>query len=123
MQYPERQGLYDPCLEHDSCGVGFVVDMHNRAPHEIVLQGLELMCNLDHRGALGADPETGDGSGILMQIPHVFFAEECSALGFQLPDSGNYGVGTVFLPQQRENRYHCGSVIETTIIDKHSHIL
>ena len=88
MEYPERQGLYDPCLEHDSCGVGFVVDMHNRASHEIVLQGLELMCNLDHRGALGADQETGDGSGILMQIPHVFFAEKSHWVSYLIIYSG-----------------------------------
>ena len=89
MRYPEKQGLYDPNLEHDSCGVGFIVDMHNRASHDIIRQGLELIGNLEHRGALGADPETGDGCGILIQIPHAFLLK--SVL---LPDS-------VF--QQQEN--------------------
>ena len=84
MQYPERQGLYDPTLEHDSCGVGFIVDMHNRASHNIIRQGLELIGNLEHRGALGADPETGDGCGIMIQIPHAFFAEGCPSSGFIL---------------------------------------
>ena len=82
MRYPERQGLYDPTLEHDSCGVGFIVDMHNRASHDIIRQGLELIGNLEHRGALGADPETGDGCGILIQIPHAFLLKNAP-----LPDS------------------------------------
>ena len=117
MRYPERQGLYDPTLEHDSCGVGFIVDMHNRASHDIIRQGLELIGNLEHRGALGADPETGDGCGILIQIPHAFFAEECPSSGFSLPAPGEYGIATVFLPQNQNHRFHCGSVIESTIID------
>ncbi len=117
MLYPEKQGLYDPRLEHDSCGVGFVADMKNRKSHEIVRQGLKLMCNLDHRGALGADPETGDGSGILFQVPHEFLAAECYRCGFELTCPGEYGVGTVFLPQEREHRQHCGSVVESTIVD------
>ena len=74
-QYPEKQGLYDPQFEHDSCGVGFVVQVKNRQSHKIVEQGLSLLCNLNHRGALGADPDTGDGSGIMIQIPHQFFVE------------------------------------------------
>ena len=117
MRYPEKQGLYDPNLEHDSCGVGFIVDMHNRASHDIIRQGLELIGNLEHRGALGADPETGDGCGILIQIPHDFFAEECPASGFSLPAAGEYGIGTIFLPQNQDHRFHCGSVVESTIID------
>ena len=73
FKYPEKQGLYDPQFEHDSCGVGFVAQIKNRQSHQVVQQGLRLLCNLDHRGALGADPDTGDGSGILIQIPHHFF--------------------------------------------------
>ena len=84
MKYPEKQGLYDPQHEHDSCGVGFIVDIKNRASREIVEDGLEMMRNLDHRGALGADPKTGDGSGILIQIPHNFFEQECKKIGFKL---------------------------------------
>ena len=73
FQYPEKKGLYDPQFEHDSCGVGFVVHVKNHNSHEIVEEGLNLLCNLDHRGALGADPNSGDGSGIMIQIPHLFF--------------------------------------------------
>ena len=72
---PERQGLYDPSFEKDSCGVGFIADMKNRKTHAIVAQGLQILHNLDHRGAVGADPKLGDGCGILTQIPHVFYKE------------------------------------------------
>ena len=75
---PKAQGLYDPSKEHDSCGVGFVADLHNRKSHDIVEMGLQILLNLDHRGAVGADPKLGDGCGILVQIPHEFFAEECA---------------------------------------------
>ena len=117
MQYPDKQGLYDPALEHDSCGVGFIVDMHNRSSHEIVQQGLQLIGNLEHRGALGADPKTGDGCGVMIQIPHEFFAQESPSFGIRLPDPGEYGIGTLFLPQNQDHRFHCGSVVESTIID------
>ena len=90
---PGPQGLYDPSKEHDSCGVGFVADMHNRRSHDIVKMGLQILVNLDHRGAVGADPKLGDGCGILTQIPHRFFAEECAKIGISLPGAGDYGVG------------------------------
>ena len=77
MRYPEPQGLYHPDFEHDSCGVGFVADLHNRRSHKIIQMALRMLSNLKHRGALGADPETGDGAGLLMQIPHRFYQEEC----------------------------------------------
>ena len=78
-KYPKKQGLYDPVFEHDNCGVGFVVHIKNHKSHRIIEHGLGLLCNLNHRGALGADPETGDGSGIMIQIPHQFFLEECKS--------------------------------------------
>src|SRR6478609_5625528 len=84
---PDAQGLYNPGNEHDSCGVGFVADMKNRKSHSIVAMGLQILLNLDHRGAVGADPKAGDGCGMLVQIPHRFFQEECSALGIALPDA------------------------------------
>ena len=118
FKYPEKQGLYDPQFEHDSCGVGFVVQIKNRKSHQIVQQGLRLLCNLDHRGALGADPETGDGSGILIQIPHQFFLEECLKSGFYLPEAGEYGIASIFLPQDPVARRHCGAVIESHIVEK-----
>lgn len=121
--YPEKQGLYDPQFEHDNCGVGFVVDMKNRKSHDIVQKGLQLLCNLEHRGALGADPETGDGAGIMIQIPHDFYAEECEKLGFTLPESGEYGVAMLFLPQEQERRYHCGRIVESILVEEHLRIL
>ncbi|HEX7355975.1 MAG TPA: glutamate synthase large subunit [Mycobacteriales bacterium] len=92
---PPKQGLYDPAFEHDACGVAFVVDMHGRATHTIVQQGLTALRNLDHRGAAGHDPETGDGSGILVQIPDAFLRE---SVEFPLPEPGAYAVGLAFLP-------------------------
>ena len=96
---PGRQGLYDPANEHDSCGVGFIADMHNRKSHDIVAKGLQILENLDHRGAVGADPKLGDGCGVLVQIPHRFFFEECARLGIHLPAPGDYAVGQFFMPR------------------------
>jgi len=96
---PAAQGLYDPANEKDSCGVGFIADMKNRKSHTIVEQGLAILRNLDHRGAVGADPKLGDGCGILVQIPHKFFAAECAKLGIWLPEPGQYGVGHLFMPR------------------------
>jgi glutamate synthase (NADPH/NADH) large chain len=101
---PPKQGLYDPAYEHDACGVGFIADMKNRRSHAIVEKGLEILLNLDHRGAVGADPKAGDGCGMLVQIPHRFFAEEAARLGFALPDPGHYAIGFLFLPRGPEGR-------------------
>ena len=95
---PPAQGLYDPQNEHDACGIGFVASIRGEKSHEIILKGIEVLINLTHRGASGGDPETGDGAGILIQIPHQFFARECATLGFDLPRPGGYAVGMVFLP-------------------------
>src|ERR1041385_1227895 len=81
---PEAQGLYDPRLDKDSCGVGFVAEVKGRKSHQRIEDGLKILCNLEHRGAVGADPRMGDGAGILVQIPHKFFAKETAALGFKL---------------------------------------
>ena len=91
-------GLYDPRNEHDACGVGFVLNLNGRAEHRIVEKGVEVLMNLLHRGATGADPDTGDGAGLLIQIPDGFFREEAQRLGFALPEPGQYGVGFLFLP-------------------------
>ena len=93
---PAPQGLYDPAFEHDACGVAFVVDMHGRKSHAMVQRGLDSLCNLDHRGATGAEDNVGDGAGILTQIPDAFFREVCD---FDLPDAGSYAVGIGFLPK------------------------
>jgi glutamate synthase (NADPH/NADH) large chain len=120
---PPRQGLYDPANEHDACGVGFVANVKGRKSHAIVRQGLQILENLTHRGAVGADPLAGDGAGILMQIPDSFLREECAALGFTLPPPGDYGVGVLFLPQHAATRAHCETLLETTIIDEGQSLL
>jgi len=104
---PPRQGLYDPAQEHDACGVGFVVNIRGEKSHEIVRSGLEILVNLTHRGACGCDPLTGDGAGILTQIPHDFFAAKAAEAGIKLPPPGQYGVGTLFLPRDEQERRHC----------------
>ncbi|MDP4593151.1 MAG: hypothetical protein NWT00_01120, partial [Beijerinckiaceae bacterium] len=86
--FPPAQGLYDPQNEHDSCGVGFVARLSNEKSHDIINMGLEILLNIDHRGAVGADPKAGDGCGMLLQIPHEFLAAETSKLGFELPEPG-----------------------------------
>jgi len=101
---PSKQGLYDPRFEHDACGVGFVVNIKGEKSHEIVDQALTVLQNLDHRGACGCEENTGDGAGILMQVPHAFFQHACKGLGFHLPDPGEYGVGLIFLPDERKQR-------------------
>ena len=101
---PSAQGLYDPAHEHDACGVGFVVNMHGRKSHRIVRQGLEVLENLTHRGACGCDPLTGDGAGILMQMPHEFFAAAAPRAGIRLPAAGDWAVGNLFLPPSEGER-------------------
>ena len=112
---PERQGLYDPANEHDACGVGFVAHFKGQKSHSIVEQGLLILKNLDHRGAVGADPLQGDGAGILLQIPDQFYREEMQKQGVDLPPLGEYGVGMVFLPQEAASRHACVEEIERSI--------
>src|SRR5579875_1391463 len=120
---PKAQGLYHPAHEHDACGVGFVVDIKGRRSHEIVLKGLQVLDNLTHRGACGCDPLTGDGAGILMQLPHDFFAQEASKLGFDLPAPGEYGVGMVFLPLDPKKREACESIFERVVREEGQQVL
>jgi glutamate synthase (ferredoxin) len=96
----KQQGLYEPAHEHDSCGVGFVVDIKGRRSHAIVAKALQVLKNLLHRGACGCEPNTGDGAGLLLQMPDRFLRRECQALGFTLPPAGEYGAGIVFLPRE-----------------------
>jgi glutamate synthase (ferredoxin) len=96
---PAKHGLYDPWFEHDACGVGFVVDMHGRKSHNILANALQVLRNLDHRGASGAEVNTGDGAGVLLQMPHKFFVEVCRSSRIELPAAGQYGCGLVFLPR------------------------
>jgi glutamate synthase (NADPH) large chain len=101
---PPAQGLYDPALDTDSCGVGFIANIKNRKSHQLVEDALALVLNLEHRGAVGADPRAGDGAGILVQIPHRFFARKATEIGIDLPQPGHYAVGYVFMPRDPEWR-------------------
>ena len=96
---PAVQGLYDPALDKDSCGVGFIADIKGRKSHKIVEDALTILLNLEHRGAVGADPRAGDGAGILVQIPHKFFVKKAVEIGFALPEPGEYAIGYLFMPR------------------------
>ncbi len=109
---PPAQGLYDPRHEHDACGVGFVANIDGRRSHDVVARGTEVLSHLLHRGAVGGDQKTGDGAGILFQLPDALFRLECPALGIELPASGEYGVGMFFLPRDKARREHCLQVVE-----------
>ncbi|GLS43395.1 glutamate synthase large subunit [Methylobacterium brachythecii] len=115
---PVAQGMYDPAHERDACGLGFVADMHDRRTHTIVQQGLKILENIDHRGAVGADPTMGDGCGILTQIPHDFFAEECSRLGFELPPAGQYAIGQFFMPKNDQARAVIEDIVEKVLAEE-----
>jgi glutamate synthase (NADPH/NADH) large chain len=109
------QGLYDPANEHDACGVGFVAHIKGNKSHSIIEQGLLILKNLDHRGAVGADPLMGDGAGILIQIPDQYFRDEMAKQGVELPPPGEYGVGMVFLPKEHASRIACEQEIERAV--------
>ncbi len=100
----QTQGLYNPANEHDACGIGMICSIRNERSRKIVEDGLKILCNLEHRGAVGADPKAGDGAGILIQLPHEFFAAEMKALGFDLPAPDHYGVGQLFMPRDEAHR-------------------
>jgi glutamate synthase (NADPH/NADH) large chain len=112
---PPRQGLYDPSFEHDSCGFGFVVDLKGSASHDIIRKALQVLSNLEHRGATGSEKNTGDGAGLLTQVPHAFLLARCRALGFELPAPGEYGVGMVFLPHDPPSRQACERRLEEVV--------
>ena len=111
----QAQGLYDPKNEHDACGVGFIAHIKGHKSHSIVEQGLLILKNLDHRGAVGADPLMGDGAGVLIQIPDQYYREEMAHQGVTLPPPGEYGVGMVFLPKENASRIACEQEIERAV--------
>jgi glutamate synthase (NADPH) large chain len=111
----EPAGMFDPRQEHDACGVGFIADLKARRSHAIIADALAILENLEHRGAVGADPLAGDGAGILIQIPHEFFKAEQKKLGFDLPEPGHYAVGHLFMPQDERLRAHCETVIRRIV--------
>jgi len=112
---PPAQGLYRPEHEHDACGIGFVASIEGKKSHDIVVKGVQILINLAHRGACGCDPQTGDGAGILIQIPHAYYDRESARLGFSLPSPGEYGVGMVFLPVDKHDRLICEGLIEKIV--------
>jgi glutamate synthase domain-containing protein 2/glutamate synthase domain-containing protein 1/glutamate synthase domain-containing protein 3 len=120
---PKATGLYDPCREHDSCGVGFVVDIKGRKSHDIVAKALTVLDNLTHRGACGCDPRTGDGAGIIMQVPHEFLKKEATRVGIDLPAAGDYGVGQVFLPIDQSKRAECEAAFERIVREEGQRVL
>jgi len=120
---PKKQGLYDPALEHDACGMGFVVNIKGEKSHDIIDEALTVLENLSHRGASGADENTGDGAGILTQIPHDFFKRECDVLGFDLPEKGSYGVGMVFAHRYDDFRKTQIETFEKIVQDEGQKIL
>src|SRR4249920_893963 len=116
--HPMAQGLYDPAYEHDGCGVGFVAHIKGKKSHAIVEQGLTILKNLNHRGAVGWDPKLSDGAGLMIQLPDRFLREEMGKRGVNLPPFGQYGVGMVFLPRDPASRQACEYEIERAIKDE-----
>ena len=120
----ERQGLYDPFFEHDACGVGFVANISGDRSHDIIRKGLQVLDNLTHRGACGCDPLTGDGAGILMQIPHEFLRKRVRVDRHRAAaEPGEYGVGMVFLPPDVRERNHCEQQFEKIVREEGQRLL
>ena len=115
---PGKQGLYDPAFEHDACGIGFVAQAHGRASHQLIRDALHLLGNLSHRSGAGCDPCTGDGAGMLLQLPHLLLRRSFAERGIRLPEMGAYGVGMCFLPESSAARAACESIIEHSIVDR-----
>src|SRR6187551_156296 len=117
---PGDQGLYRAADEHDACGVGFVADIKGRRSHAIIRNALDLLINLEHRGACGSDPDTGDGAGILIQMPDRFFR---GTVTFDLPPAGSYGAGLVFLPHDEQKRAECKATIARIVDEEDQRLL
>src|SRR5579864_6548499 len=120
---PARQGLYDPQFEHEACGVGFVVNIKGRKSHSIIQQALQVLLNLDHRGACGCEANTGDGAGILIQPPHEFLKLVAKEGKVKLPGAGDYAIGMVFLPPDNAQRAECEKVFAAIIAEEGQRLL
>ncbi|MFB5674294.1 glutamate synthase large subunit [Paenibacillus terreus] len=120
---PPKQGLYDPQFEKDACGMGFVAHIKGKASHEIVSQALTMLENMEHRGGQGSEPNSGDGAGIMLQIPHAFFSEEAAELGFALPAAGRYGVGMLFMSTDASVRAGHEEVLKNIIAEEGQQLL
>jgi glutamate synthase (ferredoxin) len=114
---PNKEGLYDPEFEHDACGVGFVAHLKGEKSHDIVKKGIELLINLEHRGAVGAEKNSGDGAGILVQMPDRFMRKVTKEQGIDLPEFGHYGVGVVFVPRDLNAGMESQSIVNNVIED------
>src|SRR5437899_785247 len=115
---PGPIALYDPRNEHDACGVGFVVDIKGRKSHGVIEKGLQVLLNLNHRGACGCEANTGDGAGVLIQMPHEFLGKAAAEAGFDRPAPGQYGAGLVFLPPDPQRRRHCEISFERVVAEE-----
>ena len=120
---PPKQGLYDPAFEHDACGVGFLVNVKGRKSHQIIRDALQILLNLDHRGACGCEANTGDGAGILLQMPHEFLKVAAREARFDLPSAGEYGAGMIFLSPNASERRECEKVFEAIIVEEGQRVL
>ncbi|MGE5139540.1 MAG: glutamate synthase subunit alpha, partial [Rudaea sp.] len=120
---PAAQGLYNPMNEHDSCGVGFIVHLKGQRSHQIIDDGLTALEHLNHRGASGSEVNTGDGAGILIQLPHEFFRRECAALGIRLPEAGQYGAGLFFGSQDLRARTQAMALLTAIVEEEGQHLL
>ncbi len=120
---PVREGLYDPRFERDACGVGFIAHLKGIKSHAIVRDGLQILANLQHRGACGCDQDTGDGAGILLQMPDSFFRSKADDLRVHLPEVGAYGVAFVFLPKERTLRQKCVAALEQMVAEEGQAVL
>ena len=116
LQELAQGGLYEPSTEHANCGVGFMASLSGVKSHDIVEKALQILCRLEHRGACGCDPRTGDGAGILIQLPHKFLQGATGGLGFRLPDEREYGTGLVFLPPDAGQRARCEEMFEAMVV-------
>ncbi len=114
-EYPVEQGLYSPEFEHEACGIGMIANINGKKTHNIVHNAITMLCNLEHRGGQSADTSTGDGAGILTQIPDRFFQKQCMKEGFSLPQEGDYAVAMIFLPNDLDKRMECKSIIESIV--------
>lgn len=122
-ELPNKQGLYDPQFEKDACGMGFVAHIKGKPSHDIVSNALTMLFNMEHRGGQGSEPNSGDGAGIMLQIPHRFFAGEASKLGFELPEQGQYGVGMIFLSHNEEIRARHEALLSEIIAEEGQTVL
>ncbi|AHV95922.1 glutamate synthase large subunit [Paenibacillus sabinae] len=122
-ELPPKQGLYDPQFEKDACGMGFVAHIKGKPSHEIVSNALTMLANMEHRGGQGSEPNSGDGAGIMLQIPHRFFSEEAKALGFELPEAGRYGVGMLFVSHNESIRTEHERILSNIIAEEGQTVL